>query len=111
MAILKLQNLTFYPSLGIHDYEQHAPNKIEVSITIEGDNLIPQNNTPILDYAKIHDTIKKIVYSKKHQLIETLAQEILTELKKFTTSQKVTIELCKYPKFLSNGKACIIISE
>ena len=110
MAILKLQNLVFYPIIGVYDYEQNHNSKIEVSIVIEGNKIIPTNGTPIIDYAKLYEKVKSIVYQKKHKLIETLAWEILQEVKNFTT-EKVTVEVCKYPDFLGNGKACIIVSS
>ncbi len=111
MAILKLKKLAFYPTIGIYDHEQKSPNKIELNITIESCSIIPKDdNAPNIDYAELYKRIKSIVYKQKYKLIETLAIEVMRELKTNITG-KITLEVCKYSKFLGEGKACIEITS
>lgn len=94
---IQLHHLRFFAGHGVYDEERTAGNEFEVNISLEvkaPEELIRSIDDTI-NYAGVHKIIKEI-FSKREQLLETLAMKIASEVKKqFPALQKITVQISK----------------
>ncbi len=102
-------NTTFQCYIGVPKEERNK--KQEVRITIELYTSIKKaaksgNINDTIDYSKVHSVIKKYIDSKKHVLIETVAEELAKIVLSQFSVKKVLVRVEK-PKV----NAAIIVTR
>jgi dihydroneopterin aldolase len=74
-----LRDLELMLSIGVHDHEKKAPQRILVSVeaTMDGSKDEQDRLGGTLDYDRIRDFVKSLERSGHNELQETLARQIL----------------------------------
>lgn len=95
--IIKIKNLEIDCNIGIYDWEKNFPRKLLINIEMQTSNelaLVSEDISQTIDYEVVYNNVKKIANSKKYQLIETLANDILQMIcaQKYITYAKVEID-------------------
>lgn len=81
--IIKIKNLRLTTIIGIYDWEKTLNREIIINLKITTDLDPSKINDDIkntIDYEEICKNIRKIVASSKAELVETLAEEIISEM-------------------------------
>ena len=98
MAYVRLANMIFYGYHGALAAEKETGRRYEVDCEIETD-ISRAAATDDLDYATNYLSIYKIVeeFLEQHRynLVETLAQRLMEEIKRKTKASRVTIRVRK----------------
>lgn len=96
IIIEKLQVQSF---IGVPDEERSAPQQLLVSITIEPNlsfSAMQDRIESTVDYAAVCECVKAVAAKKPRRLIETLAEDISTELLGKFSIWRLSIELRKF---------------
>ncbi|MDQ3021421.1 MAG: dihydroneopterin aldolase [Bacteroidota bacterium] len=99
MSKIRINNAKFFAYHGVLDYEKKYGNEFEVDIEMEC-NLNSLRDTDDLnntvDYLSVYNLVKKIFNEKKFNLIETVNQNICTEiLQNFSAVKSVKVKIRK----------------
>lgn len=108
-----IQNLQVNAYIGIYDFEQEnlQPLIFNLKLTSKTNFALVKNNLALsVDYAQVCDLIKNFVDSKKHLLLETLAEEVAQILLKEFSISKLKLNILK-PKALQNALAGVEITR
>ncbi len=94
---VKLKNFELTCNIGIYDWEKDFPRKLLINIEMQTSNELAFTSEDIaqtIDYEVVYNNVKKIANSKKYQLIETLANDILQMIcaQKYINYAKVEID-------------------
>lgn len=115
MATIVLEDMLFKSYIGLHDFEQAHGNRFEVTLTVESDAIISQNDqiTETLDYGVLYNICREVM-AGRYQLIETAAQQIVLGTRNFIgNSGNITVRICKLNPPLGGDikKVCIEIKD
>lgn len=93
-----LRNLVYWGSVGVAEWEREAHTRIEVDLEIYADlkkacKSDDLNDT--IDYAKLNDLAGKIIGGKRHDLLESLAEEIAGAAFELCNCEKVVVRVRK----------------
>ena len=111
MLTIHLSNLIFHAYHGIYKEEKIVGNDFEVNVEVTFDanyEIININQT--IDYVALHGIIKKIMDTPT-PLIETVVQEMATQIKLFDTRiTSVKVSVKKLNPAISNFEGTVGIS-
>ncbi len=94
-----IRNLTVHAHIGVPDEERQTPQRLTVSLVMEPKLDFWAMNDDIrntIDYAAVCEAVKTIAAARPRKLIETLAEEIASELLANFPIWRLTLELHKY---------------
>lgn len=97
-AIL-IDQLELQARLGVTDAERANAQRITISLRLEPNfswAAIEDDVRRTIDYARVCERVKSIVAARARNLIETLAEEVASELLRDFPLRHVEIELRKY---------------
>ena len=97
---IHIEQLEVFSRIGVPEEERAAPQRLTVSISLwpsnEARDLADKiENTA--NYSAVADETKQFVRSQSFNLIETLADRLAMHLLKIFPTQKVTVEVRKFP--------------
>ena len=97
---IHIEQLEISTHVGVSEEERAAPQRLTVSISLwpsnEARDLADKiENTA--NYSAVADETKQFVRSQSFNLIETLADRLAMHLLKIFPTQKVTVEVRKFP--------------
>ena len=99
-----ITDLIFNTSIGIHDFEKEKEQKIKFNIEIDINPLLKaaENDlNSIVNYESVISKIKSITQKKHHNLLETLAEDIFSNL--FANKNIIKIKLrIEKPEIIKN---------
>ena len=99
-----ITDLVFNTSIGIHNFEKEKEQKIKFNIEIDINPLLKaaENNLDsIVNYESVINTIKLITKKKHYNLLETLAEDIFSNL--FLSKNIIKIKLrIEKPEIIKN---------
>ena len=99
-----ITDLIFNTSIGIHDFEKEKEQKIKFNIEIDINPLLKayENDlNSIVNYESVINKIKLITKKKHYNLLETLAEDIFSEL--FLSKNIIKIKLrIEKPEIIKN---------
>ena len=99
-----ITDLVFNTLIGIHDFEKEKEQQIKFNIEININPLLKaaENNLKsIVNYENIISEIKSITHKKHYNLLETLAEDIFTNL--FLNKNIIKIKLrIEKPEIIKN---------
>ena len=99
-----ITDLIFNTSIGIHKFEKEKEQQIKFNIEIDINPLLKaaENNLKsIVNYENIISKIKSITHKKHYNLLETLAEDIFTNLFLSKNIIKVKLRIEK-PEIIKN---------
>jgi dihydroneopterin aldolase len=99
-----IADLIFNTSIGIHDFEKEKKQQITFNIEIDINPLlksVENNLKSIVNYENIISKIKSITHKKHYNLLETLAEDIFTELFLCKNIIKIKLRIEK-PEIIKN---------
>ncbi|WP_057875635.1 dihydroneopterin aldolase [Liquorilactobacillus aquaticus] len=95
MYKIRINNMRFHSHIGVYQEEKRIGQSIEVSLEVKlnvDEKKINDQVENTINYADFYETIAKIIKRSKADLIETLALEIIEEVK---LTDKEKIEMVK----------------
>ncbi len=98
MAFVRLMNMVFYGYHGVMAAEKETGRRYEVDCEIETDISGASSSDDLHDtvnYLSIYKIVERFLEDHRYNLVETLAQRLLEEIKKETGAAKVTIRVRK----------------
>ena len=99
-----ITDLVFNTLIGIHDFEKEKKQQIKFNIEIDINPLLKtsENNlNSIINYESVINTIKLITQKKHYNLLETLAEDIFSNL--FLSENIIKIKLrIEKPEIIKN---------
>ena len=98
MAYVRLMNMVFYGYHGVMAAEKETGRRYEVDCEIETDIAKPAASDHLDDavnYVSIYKIVEVFLEDHRYNLVETLAQKLMIEIKKETGAAKVTIRVRK----------------
>ena len=99
-----ITDLVFNTSIGIHDFEKEKEQQIKFNIEIDINPLLKayENDlNSIVNYESVINKIKLITKKKHYNLLETLAEDIFSEL--FLSKNIIKIKLrIEKPEIIKN---------
>jgi dihydroneopterin aldolase len=99
-----ITDLIFNTSIGIHDFEKEKKQQIKFNIEIDIDPMLKaaENDLEsIINYEDVINQIKSITNKKHYNLLETLAEDIFTNL--FLSKNIIKIKLrIEKPEIIKN---------
>jgi len=99
-----ITDLVFNTSIGIHDFEKEKEQKIKFNIEIDINPLLKaaENDlNSIVNYESVINKIKSITQKKHYNLLETLAEDIFSNLFLFKNIIKIKLRIEK-PEIIKN---------
>ena len=96
--IIKIKNLRLTTIIGIYEWEKTFDREIIINLKITTDfnqSLISDNIESTIDYEEIVKQIKQIVASSKAELVEKLAEEIISAIMTDNRVKKCRLEVDK----------------
>ena len=99
-----IRDLIFNTSIGIHDFEKEKKQQIKFNIEIDINPLLKADENDlnsIINYESVINKIKLITKKKHYNLLETLAEDIFSEL--FLSKNIIKIKLrIEKPEIIKN---------
>jgi dihydroneopterin aldolase len=99
-----ITDLVFNTSIGVHDFEKEKEQQIKFNIEIDINPLLKaaENDLDsIVNYENVINKVKSITHKKHYNLLETLAEDIFTNL--FLTKNIIKIKLrIEKPEIIKN---------
>jgi dihydroneopterin aldolase len=111
--IIKIKNLEVNCNIGIYDWEKTFDRKLIINVEMHSLNEKSCRSDDVkdtLDYQIIYDNIKKIIATKKYNLIETLAHDILEMICLQDMISFARVEIDKI-KIFEDVYSCAVIVE
>ena len=102
-----ITDLVFNTSIGIHDFEKEKEQKIKFNIEIDINPLLKaaENDlNSIVNYESVINKIKSITQKKHYNLLETLAEDIFSNLFLNKNIIKVKLRIEK-PEIIKNASS------
>jgi len=96
--LIKIKNLRVNCFLGIFEWEKSNEREILINLIVETDNeksTITADITDTVDYAKLVNDIKNLAISRKFNLIEELAKEIIDIVRGYNYVISCEVEIDK----------------
>lgn len=110
---IKIKDFKLKTNLGIYDWEKNFEREIIINLEIEindSKSVISDNIADTVDYELIYNQIKQLISSKKYNLIEKMAQEILDLIMLDSRIHKCKIEIDKMNIF-DEVRSCAVSLE
>jgi dihydroneopterin aldolase len=99
-----ISDLVFNTSIGVHDFEKEKEQQIRFNIEIDINPLLKaaENDLKsIVNYENVINKVKSITHKKHYNLLETLAEDIFTNL--FIARNIIKIKLrIEKPEIIKN---------
>jgi dihydroneopterin aldolase len=99
-----ITDLIFNTSIGIHDFEKEKEQQVKFNIEIDINPLLKATENDlnsIINYESVINNIKLITRKKHYNLLETLAEDIFSNL--FLTENIIKIKLrIEKPEIIKN---------
>ena len=99
-----ITDLVFNTSIGVHDFEKEKEQQIRFNIEIDINPLLKaaENDLKsIVNYENVINKVKSITHKKHYNLLETLAEDIFTNL--FLAKNIIKIKLrIEKPEIIKN---------
>ena len=99
-----IRDLIFNTSIGIHDFEKTKEQQIKFNIEIDINPLLKASENDlksIVNYENVINKVKSITHKKHYNLLETLAEDIFTNL--FLAKNIIKIKLrIEKPEIIKN---------
>ena len=99
-----ITDLVFNTSVGIHDFEKEKEQQVKFNIEIDINPLLKaaENDLKsIVNYENVINKVKSITHKKHYNLLETLAEDIFTNL--FLNKNIIKIKLrIEKPEIIKN---------
>ena len=99
-----ITDLVFNTSIGIHNFEKEKEQKIKFNIEIDINPLLKASENDlksIVNYENVISKVKSITHKKHYNLLETLAEDIFTNL--FLSKNIIKIKLrIEKPEIIKN---------
>jgi dihydroneopterin aldolase len=111
--IIKIKNLEVNFNIGVYDWEKTFDRKLIINVEMHSLNEKSCRSDDVkdtLDYQIIYDNIKKIIATKKYNLIETLAHDILEMICLQDMISFARVEIDKI-KIFEDVYSCAVIVE
>ena len=99
-----IKDLIFNTSIGIHDFEKEKEQKIKFNIEIDLSPLLKATENDlnsIVNYESIINKIESITQKKHYNLLETLAEDIFSNLFADKNITKIKLRIEK-PEIIKN---------
>ena len=97
MFSIIIKDFEFETIIGVLDFERETPQKVIVNTTIDY-----KYTSEYLDYAKVSETIKNILQTKKFEVLEDSLDYICSYLKnEYPNILEINLEILK-PNILKN---------
>tara|TARA_B100001093_G_scaffold463492_1_gene479602 strand:- start:7203 stop:7610 length:408 start_codon:yes stop_codon:yes gene_type:complete len=93
-----INDLCLLLSIGIHDFEKVKKQEVKFNINIEINPFLLPNRkklSSIVNYESVIKIIIRLTKNTHYELLETLAEDIFTELFKNTNIQKIKLKIEK----------------
>jgi dihydroneopterin aldolase len=111
--IIKIKNLEVNCNIGVYDWEKTFDRKLIINVEMHSLNEKSCRSDDVkdtLDYQIIYDNIKKIIATKKYNLIENLAHDILEMICLQDMISFAQVEIDKM-KIFEDVYSCAVIVE
>jgi dihydroneopterin aldolase len=112
--IIRLKGITAFGHFGVSPQEREVGQKIQIDLTLYADLQAACSSDSLRDtinYESVYSKVIEIVTERKHQLIESLGEDICYEVLKEFPVSRVTISLRKlnlpFPNNLSHVEICL----
>ena len=99
-----ITDLVFNTSIGVHDFEKEKKQQIRFNIEIDINPLLKaaENDLKsIVNYENVISKVKSITHKKHYNLLETLAEDIFTNLFLNKNIMKIKLRIEK-PEIIKN---------
>ena len=99
-----ITDLVFNTSIGIHDFEKEKEQQIKFNIEIDINpslKAVENDLSSIINYESVINKIKSITQKKHYNLLETLAEDIFSNLFLFKNIIKIKLRIEK-PEIIQN---------
>lgn len=109
-GLIEIIGLKVSSLIGVPDEERLRPQDLLIDVTIKPSNSLYELDDEIentVDYFMVYELIKSISCSGERKLIETLAEEIINNIKSKFTVEKVEVRIKKF--ILPNTKFVSVI--
>ncbi len=93
-----IKDLILNISVGIHNFEKKKKQRVKFNIEILTNPYVLPNNkdlNSIINYEEIVSKIQKITYSRHHELLEDLAENIFNMIFKNKLVKKINLKIEK----------------
>ena len=98
--IIRVIDLEVFACIGVPDAERREPQRLLISLEITVDSFSHAAGTDnvawTINYADVVEHVKHITARRARKLLETLAEELATDLLKNFPIKKITIEIKKF---------------
>jgi len=109
-GLIEIIGLKVSSLIGVPDAERLTPQDLLIDVTIKPSNSLYELDDKIentVDYFMVYELIKSISSSGERKLIETLAEEIINNIKSKFTVEEVEVRIKKF--ILPNTKFVSVI--
>tara|TARA_B100000941_G_scaffold177660_1_gene127246 strand:+ start:45 stop:440 length:396 start_codon:yes stop_codon:yes gene_type:complete len=109
-----INDLILNISIGIHNFEKKKKQRVKFNIEIFTNPYVLPNNkdlNSIINYEEIVSKIEKITYSRHHELLEDLAENIFTMIFKNKLVKKINLKIEKLDIFKKTKSVGIEVSK
>ncbi len=114
-AVIMINDITCYGYHGALPEEQVLGQEFRVSLELSLGTAAPQDDllSQTVDYRCAVDTVRRIMEGPSRRLLETLAEEIATDILALPGVEEVRIRLCKVhpPIPAVRGGVAVVISR
>lgn len=97
--VIEIRNLEVESRIGVPDEERLAPQRLAISLVIQPNLAFTAMDDRIdqtVDYAAVCESVKATAARRPRRLIETLAEEIATDLLGAYPIWRLTVEIRKF---------------
>jgi len=111
--IIKIKNLEIDCNIGIYEWEKTFNRRLIINVEMHSLNeksCVSDDVKDTLDYQIIYDNIKKIIATKKYELIESLAHDILEMICLQDLISFARVEIDKI-KIFEDVYSCAVVVE
>lgn len=112
--IVNIKNFKVYKKIGVYDWEQEIDREIIINLKIETDytkSLFSDDLKDAIDYHQITEIIKNLINKKSYKLIESMANDILSEIMKDVRIKNCQIEVDKVGAVENLDSFSVILSK
>ncbi len=98
--LLLLEGLQFFGHHGDVEAERALGGRVDVDVEIRADLRGAASNDDLaatLDYVRCYETVRKVVETRQHNLLETVAEEIAEALLAEARVESVRVRVAKQP--------------
>jgi len=98
--LIRVVDLEVYSHIGVPDAERGEPQRLLISLEISIDSFSHAAGTDnlawTLNYADVVERVKQLTVRRARKLLETLAEELASDLLKSFPIKKITLEIKKF---------------